>query len=73
MLHSLHLDTPCFTSTCGGGGGGGGGATTAAASVAILRAISDVRSGRMLTGESRSAEVVRGLGSSNEGGIMGVI
>lgn len=67
MLHSRHLDTPCFTSTCGGG------ATTAAASVAILNAISDVRSGRILAGESRSADVVRGLGSNNGGWIMGVM
>lgn len=71
MLHSRHLDTPCFTRTCGGGGGGG--TTTVAASVAILRAISVVRSGRMLAEDSRSAEAVRGLGSNNGGGIMGVI
>jgi hypothetical protein len=63
------LDTPCFTRTCGGGGG----ATTAAASVAILIAISDVRSGRRLAGESRSADVDRGFGTNNGGWIMGVI
>lgn len=75
MLHSRHLDTPCFTSTCGGGGGGGGGGgtTAAAASVAILRAISDVIRGRMLAGESRSAELVRGLASNSGGGIMDVM
>lgn len=68
MLHSRHLDTPCFTSTCGGGG-----AAAAAASVAILIAISDVRSGRILAGESRSADVDRVLGSNNGGWIMGVM
>lgn len=71
MLHSRHLDTPCFTSTCGGGGGGG--ATTVAASVAILRAIPDVRSGSMLAVESKSADEVRELGSNRGVGIMGVM
>ena len=71
MLHSRHLDTPCFTSTCGGGGRGG--ATTPAASVAILRAISDVRSGSMLAVDSKSADEVRELGSKRGVGIMGVM